>query len=136
MFISVVTVILAAAAFLSSVVVPAITSWQNNKHDKEMFLLKFYSDHQAEAFSEYLKQASRIIQFGSRIADDYLNTFGTMLLYLPSDLHDEAQGLHFMLLSDTPEDATYAYESFAKKLHELIPADAQLDAKKADVHKN
>lgn len=136
MILTIVSAIIAVAAFASSVIVPYRTAKLTNEHEKEMFLLKFYADHQAEAFSEYLKQASRMIQFGRRIADDYLNTFGTMLLYLPSDLHQEAQDLHLTLLSDNPRDALYAYESFAKKLHELIPADAQLDTKKADVHKN
>lgn len=82
-----VATILAAAAFVSSVVAPCIVAVINNKHQQKMFKLEHYQERRDVVFREFIgivgKLASQTERYSHRDFDTLYRITGEMYLYTP-----------------------------------------------------
>ncbi len=79
---SVWSAIISGITLLAAIFSPIITAWLNNRHQREIFNNKFYTEHRAGVIENYINSASRYIHsqqhedcavFGTYSAEIYLH---------------------------------------------------------------
>ena len=129
---SVVSVIIAAAAFVMAVIGPLITAFAKNRHERKMYELKFRIEHKHNVIENYVQCAGRCLFFCS--LEDLENTYSNfaarcaeIYMYLPTELWADAQSLNEAIMhlhdrysdNSATENAREKYFSFCQKISKL-----------------
>lgn len=95
-----IAIIVSVIALLSTIIGPMITAWRTCKHEKEMYKLRFYKEHEHEVIERYLRVVGRFA-FGQHY-DDQKNlgeALSEIFMYAPEELWDDIQSINSEIIS-------------------------------------
>lgn len=117
-----ISLVIALSATVIATLTPMATTYMNNRHERKMYELRFYKQHQAEAIENYIRDTGSVI---SSPKEDNLTSYGKsvgeILLYVPQPLCDEISALHKLITSYDWSNAQDRYLKLYQGLAEYHP---------------
>lgn len=95
-----IAIIVTVIALLSTIIGPMITARRTCRHEKEMYKLRFYKEHEHEAIERYLRVVGRFA-FGQHYDDqkDLGEALSEIFMYAPKELWDDIQSINDKIIS-------------------------------------
>ena len=95
-----IAIIVSVIALLSTIIGPIITAKRTCNHEKEMYKLRFYKEHEHEVIERYLRVVGRFA-FGQHYDDqkDLGEALSEIFMYAPKELWDDIQSINSKIIS-------------------------------------
>lgn len=117
-----VSLVIALSATVIATLTPMATTCMNNRHERKMYELRFYKQHQAEAIENYIRDTGSVIS--SHLEENltaYGKSVGEILLYVPQPLCEEISALHNLITSYDWSNTQDRYLKLCQDLAEYHP---------------
>lgn len=109
--------IISLVAIVLSVASPFLTASINNRHERKMYVLRFYTEHRAEVIEKYLSAVrGRLDTPHNRSFLSYDQHYGEVFLYLPKSMWQIVKDLDRALDTDNVSAKQALYEKLIDEL--------------------